>query len=145
MSRRVTSVFRPLVMLGLLVVSPALPTPVSAQDIVTITEVIFERFGGLSAGTPSVALSITCDGTGIIGDLSVVIEQGDLRGTTNLDLLDAPCTTVPTRYIIHFDVFDDHFHPGQARIISALTRPDPGVEFGTGQRIILRNGSLPGT
>lgn len=136
---------RRLVPLALSLIVSALPQVVSAQEIVTITDVTFERHGALSdVGTPSVAVWITCDGSGIIGDLSVTIEQRGVVGTTNSLLQDAACTTEPTRYRLSFDVFDGEFRPGKALIIQAETLPDR-VEFGADQRIILRKGSLLGT
>lgn len=123
----------------------ALPRTAVAQEVVTITDVTFERFGGISdVGTPTIAVRITCDGTGIIGDLAVELEQRGAFGTTNSDLLDAACTTTPTRYILQFDVFDGAFRPGRVTIRSAETLPEPGVEWADGQLLILRKGSLLG-
>jgi hypothetical protein len=120
----------------------ALPKPVSAQELVTITDVTFERFGGLTpTGSPQIAVSITCDATGIIGDLSIEAEQRGNLAQTNLDLLDAACTTVPTRYVLQLDCFDCGFRPGPLIVVHAIAKPGD-TEFGTGQRIVLRNSPL---
>ena len=120
----------------------ALPGVARAQDLVSITQVTFDRFGGLSeTGGPQIAVSITCDATGIIGDLDIDAQQRDQLANTNLSLLDAPCTTVPTRYVIPLDCGDCAFQPGPLIVIGATEFPG-GAEFGTNQRIILKNRSL---
>lgn len=120
----------------------ASPGPVGAQEIVPITQVAFDRFGGLSAtGGPQIAVSITCDATGIIGDLDIDVEQRGQFANTNLSLLDAACTTVPTRYVVQLDCPDCAFRPGLLVVIGATELPG-GAEFGSGQRIILRNRRL---
>jgi hypothetical protein len=120
----------------------AMPATVSAQEIVNITRVTFDRFGGLSpGGSPQIVVSITCDGTGIIGDLDISAEQRGNFAQTNLDLLDAACTTVPTRYVLQLDCFDCGFQPGPLIVNRATEKPDD-TEFGTGQRIILRKRPL---
>ena len=123
-------------------IAVALPRPVGAQELVTITQVTFDRFGGLSAtGGPQIAVSITCDGTGIIGDLDIDVEQHGRFANTNLTLLDAACTTVPTRYVVQLDCPGDcDFRPGPLVVIGATATP--GGEFGAGQRIILRKSPL---
>jgi hypothetical protein len=78
----------------------------------------------------------------MITDLSVEIEQRGVEGFTNSDLLDAPCTTSPTRHVLQFDVFDGEFRPGKVTIVTATELPRPGVEWGAGQMIILRKGAL---
>src|SRR5215216_1026077 len=116
---------------------------VSTQAFVSITQVTFDRFGGLSAsGGPQIAVSITCDATGIIGDLAIDVEQRGLSANTNLDLLDAACTTVPTRYVLQLDCFDDcpFFQPGRLDVIHATDTG--GNEFGAGEKIILRKEPL---
>jgi hypothetical protein len=119
----------------------ALPGAVSAQELVTITDVKFDRFGGLTpTGSPQIAVSITCDATGIIGDLVIDAQQRDLVAQTNADLLDAACTTVPTRYVLQLDCFDCDFRPGPLFVTRATAIP--GGEFGSGQKIILRNRPL---
>jgi hypothetical protein len=123
-------------------VAVAMPNTVSAQELVTITNVTFERFGGLTPnGSPQIVVSITCDRTGIIGDLSINAEQHGNLAQTNLDLLDAACTTVPTRYVLQLDCFDCGFRPGPLVVVHAIAKPGD-TEFGTGQRIILRNRPL---
>lgn len=122
-------------------IAMALPKTVSAQEVVTITQVTFDRFGGLTAGgSPQIAVSITCDGTGIIGDLVIDTEQRGQIALTNSDLLDAACTTVPTRYVLQLDCGDCDFLPGPLIVTRATAIP--GGEFGSGQRIILRNNPL---
>jgi hypothetical protein len=118
----------------------AVPQPVSAQEVVTITQVTFDRFGGLINGSPQIAVSITCDATGIIGDVVIDLEQRDRIALTNSDLLDAACTTVPTRYVIQLFCGDCDFRPGPLIVTRATAIP--GGEFGSGQRIILRNSPL---
>ena len=127
----------------LLAVALALPQAVSAQELVKITTVKFDRFGGLSeTGGPQIAVSITCDGTGIIGDLDIDVVQRSQTANTNLSLLDSPCTTTPTRYVFPLDCPGDcDFRPGLLTVTRATEFPG-GAEFGTGQRIILRKGSL---
>jgi hypothetical protein len=142
MRHRVSSVRRWSTVLMLVAVAVGLPRPVSAQELVTITDVTFERFGGLTEnGSPQIVVSITCDATGIIGDLDISAEQHGRMAQTNLDLLDAACTTVPTRYVLQLDCFDCGFRPGPLVVIHALEKPGD-TEFGTGQRIILRNRRL---
>jgi hypothetical protein len=126
----------------LIAVAVALPKPVSAQELVTITDVTFERFGGLTPnGSPQIVVSITCDETGIIGDLGIDAEQRGNLAQTNLSLLDAACTTVPTRYVLQLDCFDCGFRPGPLIVVHAIAKPGD-TEFGTGQRIILRKNPL---
>ena len=129
-------------MLILAVIAVALPTSVSAQEVVTITAVTFDRFGGLSeTGGPQIAVSITCNATGIIGDLDIDVEQRDQIANSNLSLLDAPCTTVPIRYVLPLDCPGDcDFRPGQLVVTGATAFP--GGEFASGQRIILKNHPL---
>jgi hypothetical protein len=126
--------------LVLVAVAVALPRPVSAQEVVTITHVQFEKFGGLRNGSPQIAVSITCDATGIIGDLVVDLKQRDRVALTNSDLLDAPCTTVPTRYLIQLFCGDCDFRPGPLIVTRATAIP--GGEFGSSQKIILRRTPL---
>lgn len=140
MRHRLPFVRRWSTVLMLVAVAVALAKPVSAQEVVTITQVTFDRFGGLRNGSPQIAVSITCDGTGIIGDLVIDAEQRGLMAQTNADLLDAACTTVPTRYVLQLDCFDCDFRPGPLIVTRATAIP--GGEFGTGQRIILRNSPL---
>jgi hypothetical protein len=122
-------------------IAMALPKPLSAQEVVTITQVTFDRFGGVTAGgSPQIVVSITCDGTGIIGDLVIDTEQRGQLALTNSDLLDAACTTVPTRYVLQLDCGDCDFRPGPLMVTRATAIP--GGEFGSGQRIILRNSPL---
>jgi hypothetical protein len=131
-----SSVKRWSTVLMLVAVAVALPKPVSAQEVVTITEVTFFRFGWLTAGAPEIAVSITCDATGIIGDLVIDAEQGDRIALTNSDLLNAPCTTMPTRYVIQLFCGECDFQPGPLVVTRATAIP--GGEFGSGQRILLR-------
>jgi hypothetical protein len=140
MQSRVSSVRRWSTVLILVAVAATLPKPVSAQEIVNITNVTFEKFGGLRNGSPQIAVSITCDATGIIGDLVLDLKQRDRIALTNSDLVDAPCTTVPTRYIIQLFCGDCDFRPGPLIVTRATAIP--GGEFDVGQRIILRNGPL---
>jgi hypothetical protein len=120
----------------------ALPGVANAQELVSITQVTFDRFGGLSeTGGPQIAVSITCDATGIIGDLDIDAQQRDEFANSNLSLLDAPCTTVPTRYVIPLDCPDCAFVPGPL-IVTGATEFPGGAEFGSNQRIILRNRPL---
>jgi hypothetical protein len=108
---------------------------------VTITQVTFERFGGLSPlGSPQIVVSITCDATGIIGDLLIDADQRGNVAQTNADLLDAACTTAPTRYVIQLDCGDCGFRPGP--LVLTRVTAIPGGEFGPGQRIILRDRPL---
>jgi hypothetical protein len=140
MRRRISSARRWSTVLILAAVAIALPRPISAQELVTITQVEFEKFGGLRSGSPQIAVSITCDATGIIGDLVLDLEQRDRIALTNSDLLDAPCTTVPTRYTIQLFCGDCDFRPGPLIVTRATAIP--GGEFGSRQRIILRNAPL---
>jgi len=141
MRRNPLSIVRWPAVLMLFAIALALPKPVSAQEVVTITDVTFDRFGGLTpTGSPQIAVSITCDATGIIGDLVIDAEQRGLIALTNADLLDAACTTVPTRYVLQLDCFDCDFRPGPLIVTRATAIP--GGEFGSGQRIILRNSPL---
>ncbi|MDF2735644.1 MAG: hypothetical protein K0S97_2267 [Chloroflexota bacterium] len=139
-----SSIVRWPMVLVLVAATFVLPKPASAQELVTIIEVDFDRFGGLSAtGGPQIAVSITCDATGIIGDLDIVVEQRGFFANTNLSLLDAPCTTAPTRYVIQLDrptAPDGSFRPGVLEIVTATAIP--GGEFGDGQKIILRKDPL---
>lgn len=142
MPRRISFLRWPLAV-ALVASALALPKPVNAQEFVTITEVSFDRFGRLYNGiSPQIAVSITCDAAGIIGDLSIIAEQrGHVIGT-NLDLLFAPCTTVPTRYIFPLDnLSGEPFQLGPLVIVSATALPS-GDEFGAGQKIILRKEPL---
>ncbi|HEV8282631.1 MAG TPA: hypothetical protein VGQ02_12275 [Candidatus Limnocylindrales bacterium] len=128
-------------MLIAIAIAMALPKTVNAQEVVTITQVTFDRFGGLTAGgSPQIAVSITCDGTGIIGDLVIDTEQRGQIALTNSDLLDAACTTVPTRYVLQLDCGDCDFLPGPLIVTRATAIP--GGEFESHQRIILRNNPL---
>jgi hypothetical protein len=140
MRSRGLSVRRWSTVLILVAVAAAVPKPVSAQEVVNITHVTFEKFGGLRSGAPQIAVQITCDGTGIIGDLVIDLKQRDRIALTNSDLLDAPCTTVPTRYIIQLFCGDCDFQPGPLIVTRATAIP--GGEFAAGQRIILRNSPL---
>ena len=125
-----------------LAVALALPQAVSAQELVHITTVTFDRFGGLSdTGGPQIAVSITCDGTGIIGDLDIDVVQRSQTANSNLSLLDSRCTTTPTRYVFPLDCGDCDFRPGPMTVTRATEFPG-GAEFGTGQRVILRSRSL---
>lgn len=139
-----SSVVRWTTLLVVLAAALTLPKPASAQELVTVIEVSFDRFGGLSAtGGPQIAVSITCDASGIIGDLEIVAEQRGFVANTNLSLLDAPCTTTPTRYVIQLDhpeAPDGSFRPGVLNVIAATATP--GGEFADGQRIILRKDPL---
>lgn len=136
-----SSVVRWPAVLMVLAIAMALPKPVSAQEVVTITQVTFDRFGGLTAGgSPQIVVSITCDATGIIGDLVIDTEQRGQVALTNSDLLDAACTTTPTRYVLQLDCGDCDFRPGPLIVTRATAIP--GGEFGSGQRIILRNSPL---
>lgn len=128
-----------------------LPPMVSAhaEDQVAIVAVQVERFGIVTRDPQgrSVRLhvSITCDGTGHIGDLEFELEQrasdGTIsRGVTNLDLLDAPCTTVPTRYTINIDNPGGGFRPGAStvtRITEFFGFTTPPKAWPAGQRVIL--------
>jgi hypothetical protein len=136
MQSRISPVRRWSTVLVLAAVAVALPKPVSAQEIVNITHVTFEKFGGLRNGSPQIAVQITCDGTGIIGDLVLDLKQHDRIALTNSDLLDAPCTTVPTRYLIQLFCGDCDFRPGPLIVTRATAIP--GGEFNDGQKIILR-------
>jgi hypothetical protein len=140
MRSRVSSMRRWSTVLILVAVAAALPKPASAQEVVNITQVTFEKFGGLRNGSPQIAVQITCDGTGIIGDLVIDLKQRDRIALTNSDLLDAPCTTVPTRYIIQLFCGDCDFVPGPLIVTRATAIP--GGEFAAAQRIILRNSPL---
>lgn len=141
MRHRPSSLVRWPAVLIVVAIAMALPKPVSAQEVVTITDVTFDRFGGLTpTGSPQIAVSITCDGTGIIGDLIIDAEQRGQIALTNSDLLDAACTTVPTRYILQLDCGDCDFLPGPLIVTRATAIP--GGEFGSHQRIVLRNSPL---
>jgi hypothetical protein len=142
MTRRISFLRWPLAV-AVVASALALPRPASAQELVTITEVSFDRFGSILGISPVIAVSITCDATGMIGDLEIFVEQRGLFANTNLNLLDAPCTTVPTRYRIQLDYFgDEPFQPGKLVVVSATALPS-GDEFGAGQKIIILKEPLP--
>lgn len=140
MSRNGSSVIQGAIAVLVAALVAVAPGSAAAVEVVTITDVTFDRFGTITeSGTPQIAVWITCDGTGIIGDLEVRIEQRGTAAGTNLDLLDAPCTTTPTRYIVQIETFGELvFKWGKVRVISAKGHSPGDEDFATGQTIILR-------
>ena len=127
------------VLAAALVAAGSAPPAGAQEPVVNITAVTFDRFGELTdSHAPRIGVWITCDATGIIGDLVIDVEQRGTGAFTNSDLLDADCTTVPTRYILHLEAFGAVFKPGPIQVIRATEVGSFFEEFATGQRIILR-------
>lgn len=88
--------------------------PVAAERIyvnvtnVTIDPVARLRANGFSpafASNVSVSGTITCDGDGHIGWVAIDVYQDAVHVTENLSLVDYPCTTEPTSWLIYTDSF----------------------------------------